>query len=154
MSYQKAPETVVELVREVVAENHYRLQNSRIAVIMKDKATKTRGQVVLGTAEKFPDKLKPLTNINYDFLLAFAYDEWLGLDPDQKRALVDHELCHCEYNEEMEPTMRGHDVEEFIEIIERHGFWKPQLRQMANAIQGRLGFDEYSGIVGTLEVVE
>lgn len=31
--------------------------------------------------------------------------------------------------------IRGHDVEEFREVVERHGAWKPDLAEFAEALQ-------------------
>jgi hypothetical protein len=69
---------------------------------------------------------------------------------DPRVALVDHELCHCalfvkdeserpafwrrfdqtrdtydESDHDYRWGMRGHDIEEFGEVLYRHGFWKP-----------------------------
>lgn len=153
--YSKAPERIIDLVEEIVGLYHPRLANSGIAVLMQDKATKKNGKVVLGKAEKFPEKFLPFTQgIHYDFLVTFADDEWQNLDMHQRRALVDHELCHLEYDENLAATLRAHDVEEFVEIIERYGLWQPDIRRMANAIQGQFDFALTKGRVGTLESVE
>lgn len=151
--YKKAPEHILALVKETIVRHHNRLRTANIAVLMKDKATQKNGVYVLGTAAVFPDKMKPLTNINYDFLVVLAEDTWIQLTPSEREALVDHELCHCEYDENSKPVVRAHDVEEFVEIIERHGFWRPSLRSMALAVQTRFEFgDTELGHVGSLDV--
>lgn len=54
----------------------------------------------------------------------------------QKAALIDHELCHCDYDDVEEVAgIRGHDVEEFREIIERYGLWRQDLVEIAPAFQ-------------------
>lgn len=155
MSYSEAPQRVLDLVQEVINEHHPHLKPFNIAVIMKDKASMSRGKVIMGTAAKFPEKLKPLMEQEYHFLITLADDAWQGLNPAQKRALVDHELLHCEVDGNLEPTLRGHDFEVFAEEIERHGFWKSDLRVMASAVQGRLELgDSYVGVVGTLRQLQ
>ena len=44
------------------------------------------------------------------------------MTPEQRRALIDHELSHCSFLDQV-PEMRHHDIEEFKHIIERYGFW-------------------------------
>lgn len=56
---------------------------------------------------------------------------WDPLNKKQKRALIDHELCHCLWDVEKGLYMRTHDVEEFSEIIKRHGLWQPDVQLFA-----------------------
>jgi hypothetical protein len=80
---------------------------------------------------------------------------WKVYSEPQRRALVDHELCHftrqktMEYNPEtqkQEPKwcdaddpdnwgIRDHDVEEFSEIISRHGLWETGIERFASAVR-------------------
>ncbi len=78
------------------------------------------------------------------------------LTEEQKKALMDHELCHFsrQYHEEPDPNNKGkwiivyedkyepdswkiadHDVEEFSQIIERHGLWDKNIEKFAEAIR-------------------
>lgn len=80
---------------------------------------------------------------------------WTMLLPEQREALVDHELCHFSraYSLRMNPktlqeekewtdakdpenwSIREHDVEEFSEIIRRHGLWETGIEHFAEAIR-------------------
>lgn len=85
-----------------------------------------------------------------DFVILIDETQWLVLPAPARIALVDHELCHCalfvkdeserpafwrrfdartdtydESEHEYRWGMRGHDIEEFGEVLYRHGFWKP-----------------------------
>jgi hypothetical protein len=85
-----------------------------------------------------------------NFIILIDSVLWAELTRDQRAALVDHELCHCavfvngiddagfkgwrRWTNELKPIdqwddwrfgMRGHDIEEFGEVLFRHGFWKP-----------------------------
>lgn len=89
-----------------------------------------------------------------DFIVLIDENYWAILGSDAQRALVDHELCHCalfvkdtqerpprwrrfdprldtydEAEHEYRWGMRGHDIEEFGEVLHRHGFWKPDERE-------------------------
>ena len=63
-----------------------------------------------------------------------------------KYALIDHEMCHAApvVNKEGKHKkderdryvwrMRDHDIEEFHEIVKRHGIWKRDLEIFAEAL--------------------
>lgn len=79
------------------------------------------------------------------FVIEIASDMWgtddelgnrFGLSDAQRVALVDHELCHCTVNEDGVPTLLHHDVEEFGQVVERHGLWKPDLAWFARQTSG------------------
>jgi hypothetical protein len=114
----------MKLVSTTANKYHRRLDGARIAVVMKEKAGKKKGKTVLATAMKPPDKMKPLLREPYHFVIVIGADEWEKADTKKRKALLDHELCHCEFDEDGQPSMRGHDLEEFGEIITRHGFWR------------------------------
>ena len=77
----------------------------------------------------------------YFFLLFVDRDRWAKFLPDGKLALIDHELMHIKRKPEermegeevikgwadsADPAsweIRGHDVEDFADILARHGLW-------------------------------
>jgi len=83
----------------------------------------------------------------WDFIILLNREEWLGAEFSraQMLSLVDHELCHCaarldKYGEQVQDSegrgswrIRRHDVEEFVEVVRRHGLWKADLEQFARA---------------------
>jgi len=76
------------------------------------------------------------TLAKYDFLIWVSYEDWMAMSPTKRKALIDHELCHCQYDsDERKATVRPHDIEEFAEIIERYGFWSVGLQDAAPAIE-------------------
>lgn len=131
--WNKAPKHVVELVKKTVDQHHPMLREARIAVAWRAEAPVSKGKTVYGKAEKVGEKWKALLKERYDFLIWFSEDTWKQLTPAQQRALVDHELCHCKYDGEA--VLVAHDVEEFVEIIERHGLWHPSLERFGEAAQ-------------------
>ncbi len=53
------------------------------------------------------------------------------LDEEQRRALLDHELLHCDYDPETETaSIAAHDFEGFVKELERHGAWQADLQQL------------------------
>lgn len=156
-TYTKAADRTIKLTEEIINEYHPRLRHAKIAVVMKDRATKSKGKLVAATASKFPEKAKPFTMIKFDFIIEIAEDVYEGMEPRKKRALIDHELCHLGFDENGAPTIIGHDVEEFLGVIARHGLWDDILvdlqEVMAQAEQIPFSFEgeEYRGSVEAIE---
>jgi len=123
MKYTRATSNMMSIVKRIVSVHHRRLDGAKIAVVCREKAAKTHGRTIMATASKPPPGLKPLLDDDYSFVITIAADTWNTLTPAQRKALIDHELCHCVFKED-KPAMRGHDLEEFGEIVERHGFWR------------------------------
>lgn len=138
--YFRAGESVIALVAEVVAQHHPDLAEARIGVLMRDVAPRSQGKRVFGRAKSVGPELKVL--LPHDFIIWFADDVWDELSEFQRRALVDHELCHCTIDENEKIKMKSHDLNEFLCIIERYGFWWPQADEAEQVFQARLNLGE------------
>ncbi len=70
------------------------------------------------------------------FLIQIVAPLWYELKEPQQIAVLDHELCHIEADEETGfLTLRKHTIEEFPEIVERHGAWHDGLVIFNHALQ-------------------
>jgi hypothetical protein len=59
------------------------------------------------------------------FVITITKHFWDGASDLFKRALIDHELCHCEYDSEHDKySLVPHDVEDFVAIVKRWGLWE------------------------------
>jgi hypothetical protein len=132
IEWRKVPEQVLELANEIIAEHHPDLEEFNIGFIFRSEASSSGGKRIIGQAAKAPAKLAPFMDL--DGIVWLALDFWMNADALQKRALIDHELCHFEVNNAGELTLRGHDIEEFREIITRYGLWSVDLNFIAPAI--------------------
>ena len=139
-----------ELLAEIRAEHHFDVAEAKIALAWR-KGTKPNadGKIVLGRCVKASDLQREL--IDYDFVIVLNKEFWK--DPEfsreKKLALLDHELCHAAravdsdgapmIDSKNRPVwrVRGHDVEEFEEIVARHGVWKRDLERFVEAIAKR-----------------
>ena len=91
-----------------------------------------------GTAQVCSKQIKAILNIynaDADFIICLNWQVWNQLSDRQKRALLDHELEHCKYDEAGKPVMVEHDLEEFTAIVERHGLWTPGLQKMEQTMR-------------------
>ncbi len=122
--YNKADPEILEAVRDVVRQNHRRLDGVKMAVLTRDKAGQRNGRPVLAYVFLPPASMEALLAQKVQFVMVIAEDQWERLDAKKREALIDHELCHCAIDVDGKPYLRPHDLEEFADVIERHGFWR------------------------------
>jgi predicted metallopeptidase len=146
--YEYAPD-VETIAKDLIAdvEDHFDLGNVEILYVFRDKASRSRGRAVLGRARKVTGLNRFLIRPDDDpdlplFVLEIAKDTWSDLTDEGRRALVDHELSHLVVGEnedgELVGGIRGHDLEEFIGVVERHGLWKPDVVAMGTAAAAKV----------------
>lgn len=143
MSVEYRPAYVAETIGErLVRTTHEHLLGVRIDYVFRSEAAKSMGRIVLGRARKITGLNAFLAADDVDetpvdpepfFVIELAEDCWRALTDDQRDALVDHELSHCwaEINDngERKLSTRGHDLEEFVAIVHRHGLWKSDVER-------------------------
>lgn len=126
----EAPKRVLNIAQNLMI-HHPDICDLNFAFVLKDTESPSAGY---GGAALFPEKLKPIVNFDYDFLIWIdgytayrAGDEFLT-------AVIDHQLCHCRYNAEKRRLyIAKHDVEEFTAVIKRNGSYLPSLTFAAEA---------------------
>jgi len=134
--YSEAP-PVEEIARELIARYHTHLLEARIAYLWRDGPWTRSGKTVFGGARRVSGIHQALCE--KDFVIAINQEAWVELTPAQRRALVDHELSHCERGDDDKdgnPTWQiaQHDFEEFTGVLRRHGPWTTTLKHVAEAI--------------------
>lgn len=130
--WEEADDFLINLVEGVIDEHHDHLKNAKIGLLYRNKAQKSGDKFVYGKARKVSEKDKVF--MDFDFIIWIAKEEFNHLEYAVQKALVDHELCHC-WGWPGGWKMRHHDVEEFIEIVCRHGIWRPDLKFMQKAFE-------------------
>lgn len=162
VKYSLAPE-VEKVAREIIRDHHDHLiaNNVRVDFLFCSQTEKHGGKTTLGTARKHgginaflalsaaPD-YDPLVDGEEFFTVTIWQQAWDDLlDEDGRRALVDHECCHL-WSEEDEKADRepgdppkiklsitGHSIEEFNQVVARHGAWQPDLRAFLKALNSK-----------------
>jgi predicted metallopeptidase len=136
-----------KIAERLIPQFHAHLNGVRIDYIFIDKAPKVEGKEVAGRARKVSG-LNAFLACKYEqpeaedfFVIEIAVPFWERYTAEQRIALVDHELCHCEIDEEGSLTMRGHDLEEFTEIVKRHGLWENDVETFAKVAALQLPLD-------------
>ena len=149
---------VEKIVDEVVATHHPHLARARIVCLGKPKAG-TKGQsTVVATASRAPKNLaalyKDAAGLDVHYLITIGRDAWDGMTKEQQKIIIDHELCHfLGLDDKGRWALRSdHDIQEFHEIIKRHGDKLPALhgvlrvaRQLGLALEGKGAEDAAEG---------
>lgn len=149
-AYKAAPAEAEELLRELVAQHHKHLRNSKIDIIFYRDEIKKSHKVIAGRASVVTGRnayyashvgMNPDTGQVYapqryvepdPFFLIEIWDiAWTAFNKKQRRALMDHELCHCmtKVDDDLNviPFIVGHDIEEFDAVVKRYGAWHSDL---------------------------
>lgn len=154
VSYELIPrDTVVgqpmyELLDKLVSAHHDDLRDARIGLAWCTSwKPDVDGLVTLGKCHKATELDRELAA--FDFVILLRRIFWIDerVTAAQRAALLDHELCHaarrCDSSgepvtdERERPVyrLRKHDVEEFTEVIQRHGVYKADLERFAMALR-------------------
>lgn len=92
----EASDDLIQLARELIDKYHAHLRNVRIGFIMRKEAPISNGHITLGKCTKVSPQNKTL--MPYDFVIWIALDKYKEMSEFQRRAMIDHELCHAEYD--------------------------------------------------------
>lgn len=139
------------LLDELVWAHHKELSKARIALAWCTSWNPDAdGRVKLGQCKKASDLDRDLHQ--FDFIILLRKSFWTDdrVTPQQRRALLDHELMHAtvkigKHGESVEDERgrlvyrtRRHDLEEFTDIVRRYGLYKADLEQFAAALRQHL----------------
>lgn len=134
------------IMEELIKKHHAHLAEAKIAIAWRfGWNANADGQLKLGQAKKGSDLDRELHE--HDFVILLNHEAWNqgGLNEKQKIALIDHELCHCEvamdsngetkFDEQGRTCyrIRKHDIEEFKDVVSRHGVYTRELEEFARA---------------------
>ena len=118
---------------------HEHLSELTISYLFTDDLGEVRGRVALAKTKK-ASAIEAFLGA-CDVLIVFDEKIWARLSSAQHLALVDHELCHVKVNAKGAPVIVGHDLEEFSEVVRRHGAWRSDVVVFGEALaQGRFDF--------------
>jgi hypothetical protein len=131
-----------QLLKQMRKENHADISEARIALAWRHRVKSDKdGILKLGQCVKNTGVHRELAD--YDFIIVLNKSAWDGFTKDQKLALLDHELCHIMPSEDKNGNgqqddrgrklfrTRRHDIEEFSDVVRRHGLYKKDLEKLA-----------------------
>lgn len=157
MNYKRALE-VENIALDLIGQYHFRLDELPIRYLFAQDPIKKAGRERAGEARivkglnaylagdyrqdeadmaaepyKFPA-------VRDFFVITISYPSWERFEklPAQqcakmKLVVVDHELTHCDLDEDRNLILVPHDVEDFVSIVERYGLYSSDLERMFEA---------------------
>ena len=144
-----AGEDVYETLRELIARHHPHLADidDKIAVLFKEKRSKSGDVEVTGKTTKASPQLSILTKEGLIFVITLAADYWQEISDAQRIALLDHHLYSCRAEEKDGGMMRYYvsppDIGFYKEELEHHGCWRTSGASLSMETLGALfGADE------------
>lgn len=134
-------EAVQIAAEDLIGLYHERLKDVRVEYVFHPKVGHSHGRVVMAKARRISGLAAFLASTAGAegaafFVLDVALEAWEVLSAKQRYALVDHELAHMGVDEDGKPYLIGHDLEEFEQIVWRHGLWRSDIESFAIAIAG------------------
>lgn len=151
------------LLASLVTAHHRDLEGARIALAWCTSWNPdVDGRVTLGKCKRASELDRELAA--FDFIILLRRSFWLDqrVTDAQRTALLDHELCHAavKLDKHGEPALdargrviyrtRKHDLEEFTQIVARHGCYKSDIEAFAHALQTK-GTPEFAPCVECAE---
>lgn len=144
MPHYVQDQSLKNLAEGIIKVHRPKLALLKICYVFRDEAIISDGHVISGMCTRVDDR--NWTIHNFDFVIEIAKDLWDQATDDFKHALMDHELGHVgivfdedgayirdEVSGRIKTRCRKHDIEEFEEIMERHGTYHKALRDFISA---------------------
>lgn len=134
------------LLERLVNDHHPSLSEVRFALLWRRELKPDADRkLTLGKSMKVADADKELAG--YDWKIILNKEAWGDFSSEQRAAVMDHEITHCDLAAdrktcEVRRDVRGrlvlrarrHDIEEFSSIIERHGLYTSSLVKFAESM--------------------
>jgi hypothetical protein len=141
MSFSNAPE-VKEIATRYINEHHSHLANVLIIYLFNAKTIIKKGKEQLGEAKLVSGLNAYLATRDMEerpeqlFVMTISKSAWDLLEDNQpaREALIDHELSHMDRDLETGAlSINPHDVEEFFDVVRRHGPWMRDIQNLIDA---------------------
>lgn len=140
--------TAYKILDDLIEDHHDHLTDAKIAIAWRfGWKPDVDGRLKLCSVKKGSDLDRELHQ--HDFVILLNHEAWneSRFSEDQMRALIDHALCRCEVSRDAngEPKIdennrvvyriRHPEIQEFREVIARHGLWTADLERFAQVIR-------------------
>lgn len=154
MLYELNAVEPARIAARIIRDHRPELADLNLCYMWRDEAVSMgEGRVVAGQCVHVSDRDYAIHG--HDFLILFARDVWTAADKEFLPAIVDHELAHVgirldehgdrvvdEDTGRVKTYCRHHDIEEFADVLERHGAYHSALRTFLAAWRSETAKDE------------
>jgi hypothetical protein len=135
------------MMDDLIMDYHPHLEQARVALAWRYGWTSDKdGRLILGQCRKASDLDREFREFDAVILLNREVWEEESFTAAQKLAVIDHELCHLQLSEDKDGDpirdergrlvyrLRKHDLEEFRDVVNRHGCYKADLQAFAQVL--------------------
>lgn len=142
--YSGHQKDLAALADSIIVQHRPMLKILKIQYIFRDVAPITDEKVIAGMCYRCDDRNRAIHG--QDFIIEISKDVWEEATDEFKLALMDHELGHVgirldedgqpgidEKSGRIKSYIHKHDIEEFEDVLERHGAYHKSLRQFLDA---------------------
>jgi hypothetical protein len=146
--YEPVSGVIEDLAAAIIADHHPHLQGVKVVYAGRTEAAVIQGEPKFAVARKVSGLNAYLAegSASSFFVIEICEKLFMQLDAPTQKAVLDHVLTRCA----VRPASKGlyirpYAVQEFPEIIHRHGLYNEKVRdlwRLANKHQGALSFDE------------
>ena len=140
MPHYQTDSELAKIGAAVIKKYRPELKDLAIAYMFRDEAAVSSGKLIAGRCIRVDDRNRTLHE--HDIIIEIAKDVWSQAEDRFKEALMDHELGHIgiRYDEDgttpleddygrIRTFLHHHDIEEFDDVLERHGAYHADLRK-------------------------
>lgn len=140
-----------KLLDQLVAKTHKHLAEGKFAFAWRfGWKADSDGRIKMASVKKGSDLDRELNG--FDFVILINHEVWNSgaFKTDQMIALIDHQLCHCQVSidssgekktddqDRIVYRLRKHDIEEFRDVVARHGCYTDDLQEFFESIKNNL----------------
>lgn len=130
-----------EIMHELIGAFHPHLAQANIAIMWRYGWKRCRDGHLKGGEMRLCAEVDRELH-GFDFVMALNYKLWSELDETCQVAIVDHELCHAQVDDDDDGDVRvdekgricyrikKHDLEEFTAIVGRYGQYRQGVKDM------------------------
>lgn len=147
MTAYEGSKELEDLANGIIMLHQRHLLGVQVSYMFRPLAAISNGKVIAGMCIRVDDRNWSIHK--NDFLIEIAKDVWEAAPTDEFRlALMDHELSHAGVRRDEDDQfikdpisgrirtyIRRHDIEEFEEVLERHGAYHKDLRSFLEAFE-------------------
>jgi hypothetical protein len=148
-----------EIAASLIADHYPALQEAKLLWLLTSQTAQCRPKVLgpldryLTAALEADAEIEPEVEDGYDLVCLLNETEWDAADTTgRRRAFIDHRLAHISRTisprDDVVWHIDRHPVEEWPEVVARHGAWTPKLRELVAAAGQQLPLPEASPPAG------
>ena len=136
-NYIDAPKEAHVLLSKLLGfEEHQHIRDFNFKLILRKKASVSKGKPILARTKKFGEIDRLLHN--YDFLI-WMDQEWWDENGDSREPLMYSQLQHCGTDKNDNPVILDYDLKEFATVGAKYGLWNPDLKHFSEQLSLGIG---------------